>query len=305
MIERVFVTLLVAFGALTAVRVIAPFRALLLPALPRRGRGRLRRVLGVHSYLPRWWSAGYFVSTWAFGLAAVFLALRLDLDRMSPWLASAVATVSYLGLSVYIGAAHVYYHDVRGREQLRIQHRRDAWAEQALTDLRHGRESRGHSVWLRSFQSTGRVRVIAKSKYVKLKGEDVEKGGLHIYLGDFETMLAEAVEHVAPLIALGESGEQIGAGRVRTREEDWREVFTLLTASAHTIYLMPSLRPGTQWELDQVLTTPDLLRRCVFVLPPEYEPRLRVRARFEEPGAARTRNTDVTAARVDAIEAFA
>ncbi|MET9634469.1 hypothetical protein ABZX92_44145 [Lentzea sp. NPDC006480] len=276
MFERAALTLFVVFGALTAVRIIAPFRALLLPALPRRDQGLLRRVLRVHSYLPRWWSAGYLVAGWAVGLVAGYFALQLDFDRMPAWPASLLATVIYLGLSVYVGVAYVYYHDVRGREQLRIQVRRDERAERVLADLRGGRESRGHSVWLRSFQSTGRVRVIARSKYVKLKNEDVSKGGLHVYLGDFETMLAEAVEHVAPLIALGESGEQIGAGRVRTREEDWREVFTLLTTSAHTIYLMPSLRPGTQWELDQVLMTPDLLRRCVFVLPPEYEPGMRV-----------------------------
>lgn len=304
MFERVVLALVTTFGVLTAVRILAPFRGLLLPALPQSAGGRIRGALHVHSYLPRWSSAAYFVATWAVGLLAAYLAIHY-LDRVPSWFASLTALLVYLAISVFIAWAHTSYHDVRRREQLRIQRRRDERAQQILTDLRCGRETLGYSVWLRSFQSTGRVRVITKSKYVKLKGEDIEKGGLHVYLGDFETTLAEALEHIAPLIALGESGEQIGAGRIRTGEDDWRDAFTFLASHAHMIFLMPSLRAGTQWELNSVLTTADLLRRCVFVLPPRYKLSTRVRASFEEPGAATTATGDVTAVREDALEAFA
>ena len=46
------------------------FRGLLLPALPRRPGGRLRRSLRISSYLARGFSAAYFVAAWAVSLAA-------------------------------------------------------------------------------------------------------------------------------------------------------------------------------------------------------------------------------------------
>jgi hypothetical protein len=141
-----------------------------------------------------------------------------------------------------------------------------------------------YSVWLRPFSSTGRIWVIEKSKYVRLKSEEISKGGYHVEWGDFETFLAIVLEPFAPLIALGAGGEQIGAGRIHVSEENWQDRFKLLAGSAHSVFLLPSRRSGTQWELCWLLETPRILQRCIFVVPPLPDLKLRIRASFAAPG---------------------
>ena len=76
------------------------------------------------------------------------------------------------------------------------------------------------------------------------------------------------MEPVAPVIALGKSGEQVGAGRVDVPDDRWQEAFTLMARSAHAIFLLPSERDGTYWEIDFLTCEPALLDRTVFLVPP-------------------------------------
>lgn len=303
MFQRVLLTALVIVGGAVAVRILLQFRGLPMPVLPRRAGGRIRRVLRVHSYLPGWHSAAYFLAAWAVGLGSGRLLLTID-GSLAGWAETLIVVSAYFALSVYIGLAYDRYHRVERWEQFRVQRRRDARAAGILAAARSGGDGLRYSLWLRPFLSTGRIRIIAKSRYVKLKHEDESKGGYHIYFGDFETVLAEAVEPIAPLVALGDDGEQVGAGRVKVGETEWQDTFVLLASRAHSIFLMPSLRPGTQWELNYTLNTPEVLRKCVFVLPPDYRLQGRVRAKFEVPGASDVHQPDVLEARRDALEAL-
>ena len=70
---------------------------------------------------------------------------------------------------------------------------------------------------------------------------------------DFERVVAEAVENGLPLVAFGRPGEQIGAGRIMTSEERWKEDVALLATAALVIFLFPSTRPGTLWETDWLI----------------------------------------------------
>jgi len=84
---------------------------------------------------------------------------------------------------------------------------------------------------------------------------------------DFERVVAEAVENGLPLVAFGRPGEQIGAGRIMTSEERWKEDVALLATAALVIFLFPSTRPGTLWETDW-LTQRKMLKKTIFVMPP-------------------------------------
>ena len=84
---------------------------------------------------------------------------------------------------------------------------------------------------------------------------------------DFERVLAEAAEKGLPLVALGRPGEQIGAGRIMTSEERWKEDIELLATAALVIFLFPSTRPGTLWETDWLMQHA-MIKKTIFVMPP-------------------------------------
>jgi hypothetical protein len=268
-----------------AVRVLGQFRSLIFPLFRRKSGGKLRRLLRIHSYLPRWVSASAFLGAWLLGIIGAWLLLEGVSHIGSGWLPTLLSGYVVVVVSLYIGVAWFYYRRICTAEQKRIQRKRDGRARAALAQLTStGEVPFSYSVWLRPFYSTGRVWVVEKSRPVKFKGEDISKAGYHVEWGDFETFLAIAIESFAPLIALGVGGEQIGAGRIDIAEDDWQNTFKLLAGSAHSVFFLPFHRSGTQWELHWLLETPRVLQRCIFVVPPLPDLDLRTRAGFAAPG---------------------
>lgn len=84
---------------------------------------------------------------------------------------------------------------------------------------------------------------------------------------DLETLLSDAFGRNTPLIALGEPGEAIGAGRVKAPETDWREAVKKLASAAESILVIPSAKDGTKWEIEY-LKEHGLLAKCIFIMPP-------------------------------------
>jgi hypothetical protein len=137
------------------------------------------------------------------------------------------------------------------------------------------------TLYLRPFTSTGRVRIPLKSVVLKrgvIAGPattwDPQLGRTsrfkrYVTFGDFETELADGVDPQAPLVALGKPGEQIGAGRIVTSDEDWQAKFNQLATRAVAIVLVPSLRPGTRAETDAILSTPEWVIKTMFFVPPD------------------------------------
>lgn len=94
---------------------------------------------------------------------------------------------------------------------------------------------------------------------------------------DLETVFAMALEHRAhPLIAIGDTGFELGAAKIVTSDQDWRAVFARLAHNASAILMVPLPRPSTVWELDYILGQPDLLAKTLFVMP------MRLRAGVQE-----------------------
>jgi hypothetical protein len=87
---------------------------------------------------------------------------------------------------------------------------------------------------------------------------------------DLEAILAEAVESLAPLVALGRPGEQIGAGRISCQDDKWRGILELLANNAEHICVLPTDSPGTRWEMEHIRGQ-GLLAKCFFLMPPENQ----------------------------------
>lgn len=167
----------------------------------------------------------------------------------------------------------------RAREQRAIQRSRDVAASSVATLNRQPARSPERSVmphyvlYLRPFSSTGRIQILLKRRQHKGRPPGLRAPVRYSYTcewGDLETTIAEAIEPVAQLVALGRPGEQIGAGRVLTADSEWKKEFTRLARGADQILVVPSNHPGTKWELDRLLSKPDLLRKTLIVLPPDY-----------------------------------
>jgi hypothetical protein len=260
------------------------FRGLLLPALPLRPGGRVRRSLRISSYLPRGYCAAYFVTACAAGFA-VFPGFVIGgeaynrafsggslVDYLMTVVGFVAGFVVLILIAWYGVAAFMFFKSVRRWEQERVQPRRDRRAARTLAAIENGAPAPygAYSIWLRPFTSTGRIWVVARSTKAGSRSLPAGFTGHRVIVGDLETLLAEVMEPIAPVIGLGKSGEQVGAGRADVPDDRWQEAFAMLARSAHAIFLLPSRRDGTHWEIDFLLREPALLHRTVFLVPPAF-----------------------------------
>jgi hypothetical protein len=139
------------------------------------------------------------------------------------------------------------------------QRLRDQRASEILTALKEGQPNRSFSLYLRGFTTTGKMPTVIEMDSMSRSGEE---GFL-----DFEAVLAKTLEPIAPLVALGRPGEQIGAGRVPCDDDQWQENLVLLAGSAQYIFVLPTDSPGTMWEID-FLVRMKLFQKCFFLMPP-------------------------------------
>lgn len=164
-----------------------------------------------------------------------------------------------------------FWNFLRDREQSAVQHRRDGQAELLRQSVTLGNEDRTFCLYLRPFRSTGSisVSVLDSTGYMKTpRGKPLPPTHDQRF-HDLETLLAMALDGYTPLVALGRPGEQVGAGRILTTDENWRQVFSHLANKATLILLLPSPQPGTTWELRIVLNDFILLSKTLFIIPPQ------------------------------------
>ncbi len=161
------------------------------------------------------------------------------------------------------------------------QARRDRRAAMVLASVRH-QITTDFSLYLRGFETTGRMPHEASGQMLS-PGFDPRDPSDAVM--DMETGLAEAVEKNFPLVALGRPGEHVGAGRALSTEEGWKADIAALGKKAAVIFMIPSARPGSLWELDWVREA-GYLRKLIFVAPPKKSrwtvlPRTRTRFDWE------------------------
>jgi hypothetical protein len=150
--------------------------------------------------------------------------------------------------------------------QRAMQRRRDRWAASHLDDMRKGKIT--FFLYLRPFASTGGVHVVRSVSRRKTNGMFFNQFFvLDVRWNDLERLLARQLKLYGPLIGLGRPGEQVGAGRIASNDEDWQQLVKDLAVHARLLFLLPAMDNGTRWEMDLILAQPSLLRKAVFVVP--------------------------------------
>lgn len=150
-----------------------------------------------------------------------------------------------------------------------VQEDRDRFAAEVLARIRDGGPVPPFSLYLRPFFTDNEIVEPQQRGFLALFGP---VGQLLAWLiasteGEFERELAEAVIGTAPLVGLGIRAEGVGAGRIVTTDEDWREILAALIPRAETIYMVPIGQPSTLDEIRAIAADPAILAKTVFVRP--------------------------------------
>jgi hypothetical protein len=140
------------------------------------------------------------------------------------------------------------------------QEEKDTDAHDRVQDVLDGKDS-FYYLYLRPFSLTNKLKLTrphARPVQDNLKPEPVRT---------LEAILERALRaRGIPLLALGRPGEAIGAGRVKTTDEDWQRIFESLAKAATGFMVVPSLTSGTWWEIDWLVHN-KLIRKTVFICP--------------------------------------
>jgi hypothetical protein len=117
-----------------------------------------------------------------------------------------------------------------------------------------------HSLYLRPFASTRAftyVRSLSKFDTAEYNFRSRK---------DFEKLLAEAIEGIVPLAALGLPGEHSGAGRIKTEDDVWKATADKLIEQCIPIFVIPHTTEGTFWEIER-LKQRGAFRKTIFAMP--------------------------------------
>ena len=95
-----------------------------------------------------------------------------------------------------------------------------------------------------------------------------------IYEYPLEDTIVEAFRDTMPVVALGKPGETFGVGRILVDDENWQSAASELMPRAVLLICLPSSRPESQWELNQIIRT-HYLAKTVFIMPPSNWMQLR------------------------------
>jgi hypothetical protein len=118
-------------------------------------------------------------------------------------------------------------------------------------------------IYLRPFVTTNRFR-LSKSKLPIPTLEEVwERDGYD----DLERILARTLTPTASFLAIGQPGEHRGAGRIPAEETNWKSKVERLVQWCDLVFIIPSHREGTFWEIQQLIEK-ERLPDCIFIMPP-------------------------------------
>jgi hypothetical protein len=169
------------------------------------------------------------------------------------------------------------------------QARRDEAAIKLFNAVRSGDEQK-FAVFLRPFHTTDDLQQIkpkmepvqeldptswdptAPPGTVTVRMRTTLQPRIHAY--PLEDTIVEAFRDTMPVVALGKPGETHGVGRILVDDENWQSAASELMPRALLLICVPSSRPESQWELNQIIRT-HYLTKTVFIMPPSNWKQLR------------------------------
>lgn len=179
----------------------------------------------------------------AYGLLPAVLRRRMDELSLSIYLLSALGALAFL---LCLAA----YRAQRQRRQLRLN--------ESLRDA----PPQDFVLYLRSFRRAGAV--VVRNHAPRLAARRL--------LGNFwdvELALSLAMAPKLPVVAVGAGGHGLGAAKFGTDDAGWQALVIDLARRAQAVVILPDDRPGTLWELRQVLGDEALRAKTLLVMAPE------------------------------------
>ena len=153
---------------------------------------------------------------------------------------------------------------LRDRHSKRVQLARDNVALDVLGKVKRGEGVPRFYLFLRPFVTTSTLTQKTDKPSIPLA---FAPGYSKPEKWDFESWLANALANDGLLVGLGRPGEAIGAGRLSTSEDEWREEVVLLFSYCACAFVIPGAQSGTRWEVETVKRL-GLLQKAIFIMPP-------------------------------------
>ena len=176
---------------------------------------------------------------------------------------------NFIWISVFLLSFGPWYllYKKKKKYDAAYQARRDEAAIKLFNAARSG-EVQKFAVFLRPFYTTDKI-AQTETKYVQERTAAGEQTfTTQTIRHPLEETVVEALRDTMPVIALGKPGETIGVGRILVDDASWQSAASELMSRALLLICVPSSRPGTRWELNEIIET-HYLRKTVFVMPPD------------------------------------
>lgn len=159
------------------------------------------------------------------------------------------SVIGWLGLAVGV-AAILIYRSVRRRHQQSL----NAAAATSIT-------ARDFVLYLRPFFTSSQLPVRCR-----LPG--LFERWIVGRFWDLELALSLALEGKKLLVAVGDKSGSLGAVKLISSDEAWRDLVLRLMRDSSAIVIVPFSRPGTLWEVAQIFAARELLQKTVLIMPP-------------------------------------
>jgi len=159
-----------------------------------------------------------------------------------------------------LGASYLLYQEYK-EAAASYQMRRDK-AAIALFNAAISGDKQKFAVFLRPFYTTDKI-------YTNQTIIVWQRGGATTIIipHKLEDTLVEAFRSTLPVVALGKPGETFGVGRILVDEDSWQKAASELMQRASLLICLPSSRPGSHWEMNQI-TLNHYFSKTVFIMPP-------------------------------------
>jgi hypothetical protein len=206
----------------------------------------------------RWvaWPAGLVAATFIVAFTFPFVQ-----EITSPVAKFAAGIGLVLLWFLVIAACGIILGDRHRRSTYRpLQDARGRRAREVLDSLIAGERSKSFFVYLRSFQAEN----LCPDWYLQSSSRMLD----HM-AGAIDDELAFVFDHVGPIVSLGETPNgHLGIARLTTSDSDWRQHIELLLAHCKGLIVFPWVTPSISEEVRNIYSSPDLLAKTLFLLPP-------------------------------------
>jgi len=164
-----------------------------------------------------------------------------------------------------LGASYLLYKEYK-KAVASYQARRDQAAVTLFNAVRSGVQQK-FGIFLRPFYTMDKIETKQTIMIPQWSGGTMTFS-TYVIEHKLEDALVEAFRYTLPVVALGKPGETFGVGRILVDEDSWQKAASELMRRASLLICLPSSRPGSQWEMNQIILN-HYFSKTVFIMPPD------------------------------------